>query len=544
MRRKHNKSGIVLVACIMASTLLMSTAAPAFADDEEGTIYIGVRVSDEGNYCSITDRFDENGQSHNYGITTTKDSSGAITIDGNIDVIVDRPNPIGLDVLDSTVTVNGNVSGLTKGVFADTDSTITVTGNVSGKTIGVDAEHDSNVTVNGDVSGGMTGVNADYCIVNIDGNVSGGTTGVNVGDQSQINIGGDVSGGTAGVVMADIFSQAKVGGDVISKDGIGVICVNTSTVEVGGNVEGKTVGLKVQGGAIVSVGDTIKAADGGTPILLDEGCTEENAGEVNITVWKIEGQQEGTDVVSGGTNAAAAAKVQENINYLIRIAEDETSQAVFGGNYKAGNTMHSGKQLIKVTFEKEGYTLTAYATDGTTVPVTKGNDGNYYAEIPVSGGIYLNATWAKIPDPEPEPEPEPQPEPEPEPQPEPEPEPKPEPEPEPQPEPQPEPKPEPEPEPEPKLEPEPESEPAPITVSVVSAVEITFDLDGGTLNGETGTITKLYYPGQTVKLPEAPTKDDSVFDGWETEINDEKVTFEAEEDFTITGERSFKALWK
>ena len=35
-----------------------------------------------------------------------------------------------------------------------------------------------------------------------------------------------------------------------------------------------------------------------------------------------------------------------------------------------------------------------------------------------------------------------------------------------------------------------------------------------------------------------------MFDGWETEIGDEKVTFEAEEEFTITGAQEFKALWK
>ena len=64
------------------------------------------------------------------------------------------------------------------------------------------------------------------------------------------------------------------------------------------------------------------------------------------------------------------------------------------------------------------------------------------------------------------------------------------------------------------------------------------------LNGETGTITKLYYPGQNVKLPEAPIKDGCVFDGWETEIDGEKVTFDAEKEFRITGAQNFKALWK
>ena len=85
--------------------------------------------------------------------------------------------------------------------------------------------------------------------------------------------------------------------------------------------------------------------------------------------------------------------------------------------------MNCGKQQIKVTVPKGFNLASAFATDGNEVAITKGEDGNYYATIPATGGIYLHATLEENksePEPKPEPKPEPQPEPEPKPQPEPE----------------------------------------------------------------------------------------------------------------------------
>ena len=175
--------------------------------------------------------------------------------------------------------------------------------------------------------------------------------------------------------------------------------------------------------------------------------------------------------------------MQENINYIIRIAADDISQSVFKGNE---GTLHSGKQPIKVTVP-EGYRL--YATEGTDVEIKKDGDA-YYATIPVGGGIYLNAVLDK-----------------------------------------------------PDTKPDKKTEAPVIQVEYVS-VKCTFNLDGGTLDGETGKVVKWYVPGATVKLPAAPTKDGSTFAGWQTKVGDEVKVFQAGEKFTVTAAQDFTALWE
>ena len=66
---------------------------------------------------------------------------------------------------------------------------------------------------------------------------------------------------------------------------------------------------------------------------------------------------------------------------------------------------------------------------------------------------------------------------------------------------------------------------------------------GGTLDGKTGTLTKWFFAGQTIKLPEAPTKEGFTFAGWETTVKGEKVVLQPGEEFTVTGAQSFTALW-
>ncbi len=317
---------------------------------------------------------------------------------------------------------------------------------------------------------------------------------------------------------------------------------------------------------------------GNTAVLVDDKVTTDN---LKLTVWEVEPNKDGNIVEFDGAapaqpaadpadqDAASAQKAareafENSIQYIIKVEQPENGATLSlsgtqsykqkENDEKSYDVAHEGDKVYLKVNLKKGYTLKRafYDKDKSLDMVYDADSDTYYVEVPKGGGVYLSVKLDKEPEPEPDPKPDPKPDPEPEPEPDPDPEPKPDPKPDPDPNPEPDPKPEPEPKPEPQPEPEPEPEPqpepkpepAPITVSVVSAVEITFDLNGGTLNGETGTITKLYYPGQTVKLPEAPTKDDSVFDGWETEIDDEKVTFEAEEEFTVTGEQRFKALWK
>ena len=454
----------------------------------------------------------------------------------------------GISAIGESTTVNAgdvssNPSEFGTGIWAGDSASVTA-GDVTTTGIGVKSEGGSSVTA-GDVEAGSTGISAENSTVtagnvtatgetaiavSVTGstvevkNVTGSMGGIVATGDSEVqagNVEGDsgimANGSTVtaesvtatdGVgVLAEDGSTVTVGttdesgiftaGDVKSEDGIGIKAEGGSNVTAG-NVTGATVGVKVEGAATVTIDGTLTVT-GGTPILLGDAVTETDAGNINITVWEIQGQAADGNVVSGGQEGAAAA-LQQNIDYVVKIASG--SEAVFADN---PGTMKAGEQQIKVSVP-EGFTLaSAYATNGDEVEITKGEDGNYYATIPVCGGIYLHATLDKIPEPEPQPEPDPKPQPEPEPQPE--------------------------------LQPEPV-----ITVSYADK-KVTFDLNGGTLNGEAGTLTRWFFDGQTIKLPDAPTKEGFTFAGWETKVRGEKVVLQPGEKFTITGNQSFTALW-
>ncbi len=381
----------------------------------------GVSASDDAN-VTVTDAV-EAGQT---GIAATNANVNAGSVEagkGGVEARtigegVSTTVTIGIIDDDGNVVSYGDVKADGTGVFANTSVT------------------DAKTTVNtGSIEAGDKGVEAKAIkgttTVNVEGSVEAEETGI-VAYAAQdssvtVTVSSDVTSTNGnGIDASGSNTVVEVSGDVTSgSDGTGIKADTGSSVEVSGDVTGGTAGVKVEGAAKVTIDGTLTVT-GGTPILLGDAVTESEAGNINITVWEIQGQAADGSVVSGGQEGAAKA-VQKNIDYVIKVAPDETSQSVFGEYKNDDKTTHSGQQTIKVTVP-EGFNLaSAYATDGTEVAITKGEDGNYYATIPVGGGIYLHATLDKIPDPgpvnpDPEPKPEPKPEPEPEPKPQPEPE--------------------------------------------------------------------------------------------------------------------------
>jgi len=67
---------------------------------------------------------------------------------------------------------------------------------------------------------------------------------------------------------------------------------------------------------------------------------------------------------------------------------------------------------------------------------------------------------------------------------------------------------------------------------------LSFDLDGGTLNGQTGTITIVANVGDVIKLPDAPTKDGFTFKCW---IGSE---YAAGAEYIVEGDHKFTAEWE
>ena len=350
--------------------------------------------------------------------------------------------------------------------------------------------------------------------VTVDGKVTGDGFGIIAGLQSEVKVTGDVEG----TVIGQTGASVEVDGDVTST-GTGIFASSGGTIEVNGDVTATNgAGVTVDGAASVTIDGTLTVT-GGTPIKLGDAVTETDAGNINISVWEIQGAENG-NVVSGGQDGAAEA-LQQKIDYVVKIAPDETSQSVFGG-YQAGDTMNSGKQQIKVTVP-ENYTLkAAFATNGETVPITKGEDGSYYATIPTSGGIYLHAEIEQLPEPQPEPEPKPD-------------------------NPKPQPKPD-----NPKPQPKPEAmnfviswvEEAYTGSGKAETASVSFDLNGGqTIRGGKGPIVKEVPVDTWLRLLEAPVKDGATFAGWK--CSDPTVTeTRPGYAFRVTKSVSFTALWE
>ena len=77
-----------------------------------------------------------------------------------------------------------------------------------------------------------------------------------------------------------------------------------------------------------------------------------------------------------------------------------------------------------------------------------------------------------------------------------------------------------------------------------SGIRCRFDLDGGSLDGETGTVIRWFGYGFRQPLPKAPVKDGASFAGWQTTVDGETVTYDAGEALVFTAPMDFVALWK
>lgn len=78
----------------------------------------------------------------------------------------------------------------------------------------------------------------------------------------------------------------------------------------------------------------------------------------------------------------------------------------------------------------------------------------------------------------------------------------------------------------------------PLTVKIsAKQYTITYELNGGKLDGQTGTVSAKYDNGTVITLPE-PARKGYTFDHWEGS------TYNAGDNYTVTEDHTFKAVWK
>ena len=230
-----------------AAPVMLASSAPALASppgatgggtvtETVGNVYAG----NEGKSVTVggvTVSFDASGQGENIS-QVTKDESGAIHIDANV------------DGSDEAVKVEGN-------------TTVNITGQVDSDDYGIEAKGGSNVTADSVSAISGYGVEAGGgSTVNVVNNVSTETgVGVNAGGRdATVNVGGDVGNATV-----------NVGGDVTSQNSRGVHAANNKVVSVTRNVSGSDYGVYAISGN-VTVGGTVTATDG-TGVFAQEEST-------------------------------------------------------------------------------------------------------------------------------------------------------------------------------------------------------------------------------------------------------------------------------
>ncbi len=234
----------------------------------------------------------------------------------------------------SKITINGNSenSGAkAPNIKANGNSSVIVSGDVNSEVdTGISASSNADVTVGGNVSGGTYGIYAngngnvdkDLIEIKVGKNVSGKEKAVWAKDGTSITIGGNADSNRSGVYASDNRAQ-PAGTDVHVKGDVNVVTTETKKDEV--------YGIKASGGAEVNVDETVRINDafvlGGYAVqsfydsIIKVGAIEtDNAG-----IWA----NSGTVIVEGDVEHGREGK-----NYQSVILQGSNSKVFIGGDLK------------------------------------------------------------------------------------------------------------------------------------------------------------------------------------------------------------------
>ena len=376
--------------------------------------------------------------------------------------------PIESSSAETTVTVAGNITasgennatGVNASSPVGATATVEVGGNVSAE--GDDAtgvrteafkEGTTSVKVGGDVTASgednATAVNASSTegsavTVEVGGNVSAEgdyAAGVHAyaGDESKtsVTVGGDVT--AEGKDATGVNAYAADGGEAsvtvegnvsakLEESGFGAAAVWASAYE-GGSADVHVVGDVDGGIALSTYGDSceIKVTVEGTVSGEDAAVMvypgNNNSDEVTLLLWKAELNENGNVVEAyqypveavpeemreevekaNEENAADAAKVEDNILYIIKLEQlSEGGELSVSGTEKVDgfDVAKEGDNVILKIAIADGYKLNgAYNGLGEKVALLQDSNGDYYVIVPKGGGVYLSADVSKIASPQ------------------------------------------------------------------------------------------------------------------------------------------------
>ena len=193
----------------------------------------------------------------------------------------------------------------------------------------------------------------------------------------------------------------------MKNSGQSVLLVSNSENAGDGEAEAEQNGIVLDGEGSFDILITGTLETEGTPVLISESVTPEN---VSITVWKIDGtvkDVEGEEhVVAEGTPGGTEPKkitddsreVEGAIHYIIRVEPSQQDMIGLSGTEEVhgyDTATENSTVMLKVKVP-DGYTLTgAYNGEGEKIALEKDPDGNYYVLVPRGGGVYLSVELEK-----------------------------------------------------------------------------------------------------------------------------------------------------
>ena len=430
-----------LTAMTMAAAMIAATPAMA----EVSTSGTGIEAADDDADVSNGDASEDQDNSTTSGIEASGDEvhetgdvntsgtlspgisaedNSTVTVDGNV-----TGGANGVEASDSTVSVGGNVtSDNGTGIVADSsnvtvkgnvdssaigiatsDSTVEVDGNLDSKDTGIIADLGSNVTVKGDVTSRDAGVVADNSNVTVGGNVTAGNdnAGIDASNSSTIVVNGDVIGGDG--VYAD-GSNVTVKGSVTAKDGIGV-CItgtNKTTMVVDGDVAAKD--------AAIDVADNENAD---SELIIAGKVSGENGATINVSIDDATGKVNTLpEIVVGEINDFDKITVKDYYTDK-EVPTDVKKEVLDNIKYivSTNDTSMNGKGTISISkvngaaLDKDGLGLFDVAKAFETITVhidvqagyevsevragkaslTRNADGTYSVTVPAGGGVNIEA---------------------------------------------------------------------------------------------------------------------------------------------------------
>ena len=405
------------LAIIVALSMVMSHGVIALADEDDpttGEVTVEATTKDDSDTNNTSASSTDGGAavtaSSSDGNTATVEVSGDVTSTGKGDSNQSDWANTGIEA---------SSSGEGSSTKVDVEGDVTVEREGTSRGIAVEGNSDVDIHVGGSVTsdGGTEGTAygiADYAgegsdvTVNVDSNVI--ATGKFVeavqlegaGGKHEITVGGNVEehskpietefeteGGGHAIGLGD-GSNATSDIDVTVK---GNVIANDTAVEIMKYSDNSKIDLVVEGtiegGKHNIVIDTLQDIDYSTGTVTE--TIDPKVSNLNITVWKIDTSNTKGKIVENKVGGEykqdeITEKVEENINYIIKIDEKST-------NYLSPDkkTAKQDDTVILKLNVPSGYAVDSFynGKDAANVNVLQDSSGNYYLVVPRGGGVYV-----------------------------------------------------------------------------------------------------------------------------------------------------------